>query len=212
MNKYKIRNQLIGIMPDAFDFLYAIRYGLRAFRYRKCGWPVSPDYWVKRSMILREGIRIQARSFVETGTFLGDTTWFMRNHFSSIHSIELSENLATLAKNRFAKWGNIKIIQGDSSICLREIVSGIKSPALFWLDGHYSGGITALGKKECPVWDELHSIQSSNLRFSIMIDDAREFSRNPAYPQLEEIFSHVESSLPSHRCFVENDIVFIVQN
>ena len=37
----------------------------------------------------------------------------------------------------------ISIIQGDSGKILNSITNKLKKPAIFWLDGHYSSGITA---------------------------------------------------------------------
>ena len=44
-----------------------------------------------------------------------------------------------------------EILQGDSTDVLPEVVEKMDEPTLFWLDGHYSGGITASGEQETPI-------------------------------------------------------------
>ena len=83
---------------------------------------------------------------VETGTYYGDMIYAQLDNFSRIYSIELSERLYRKAKRRFKKNESVTLLHGDSSEVLHEIVPKFKEPVLFWLDGHYSGGITAQGK------------------------------------------------------------------
>jgi hypothetical protein len=46
------------------------------------------------------------------------------------------------------------------------IIKDLNEPAIFWLDGHYSSGITAKGDKICPIFEELDSIfNNSKSRF-----------------------------------------------
>ena len=56
---------------------------------------------------------------------------------------------------------------------LPAVIAQIKTPALFWLDAHYSGGTTADSGQD-PIVEELKSIfQSRNCRHVVLIDDAR---------------------------------------
>ena len=110
-----------------------------------------------------------------------------RNHFEKIYSIELSEKLFNRAKKRFKDYSHITILHGDSGIVLNKLIPEIDKPALFWLDGHYSGGITAKGEKECPVPEELKTILKSSLPHIILIDDARLFNGTHDYPTIEQI-------------------------
>ncbi|MCW3090873.1 MAG: hypothetical protein JWP81_1942 [Ferruginibacter sp.] len=83
----------------------------------------------------------QLKIMVETGTFLGDTVECFREKFDKIITVELSEELATKAKARFADDPKISILQGDSDVILAQLLKDMQEPVLFWLDGHYSSGI-----------------------------------------------------------------------
>ena len=73
-----------------------------------------------------------------------------KKFFKRIYSIELSEDLFNMAKKRFRNNSHIKIIQGDSGDVLKNVLIEITEPGIFWLDGHYSAGITVKGKKGMP--------------------------------------------------------------
>ena len=99
------------------------------------------------------------KHFVETGTHLGDTLADIA-HDTSIHavSIELDAAYYNAAVRRFAGWSNVTLLHGDSGVLMPDVVRGLMSPTLFWLDGHYSGGTTAKGEMETPVSAELQAI------------------------------------------------------
>ena len=95
---------------------------------------------------------------VETGTYVGEMVDAMKDSFEKIYSIELGVELARNAQEKFSAYSHIHIIQGDSGQVLKTLASQIRQPALFWLDGHYSAGITAKGAKDTPVCEELQYI------------------------------------------------------
>jgi len=118
----------------------------------------------------------KCNTFIETGTHMGDTTYNMISEFDKIYSIELSKKYADLAKTRFQDINNIKIIQGDSSHILRELPNEVVGNVFFWLDGHWSGGDTAQGNKDCPLIEEISIINEMyKMRCIIAIDDVRLF-------------------------------------
>ena len=161
-------------------------------------------------MIKAEANRIGAEFLVETGTYLGDTVWYMRNDCAKIYSIEIQPDLAELARKRFKHLEHVDIITGDSSVELMKLIPDLNKPVLFWLDGHYSGGITGSGREECPLMSELAAIRSAKTILSIMIDDARCFGTEHGYPKLQEVLDYADNQFPEHRCRVENDVVFVV--
>jgi len=145
---------------------------------------------------------------VETGTYLGDMVWAQKDYFQKIYSIELSEELFHKAKKRFSNNNNVELIQGDSSEKINEIVSKITEPVLFWLDGHYSGGITAKGKTICPIYGELAHVFNSPYSHVILIDDARLFTGKDDYPTQHDLGNFVSAN-SAYKMKVENDIIIL---
>ena len=117
--------------------------------------PVPPPHVVKKKAIKKISSKFGLKIMVETGTYYGEMIYAMRNKFQNIFSVELSPELADLAKTRFSRNQNVEIIQGDSGKVLNQIIAKLDSPAIFWLDGHYSGGVTAKGESDTPIFNEL---------------------------------------------------------
>src|SRR4029079_19466137 len=114
-----------------------------------------PPHVVKEELIKSYPKNFNTNVLIETGTYLGDMVHALRKSFARILSFELDPNLAAQAQQRFANDNHIQIIQGDSGKLLGEHIANIHEPCLFWLDGHYSGGITARGTLETPIKNEL---------------------------------------------------------
>jgi hypothetical protein len=101
-------------------------------------------------------------------------------------------------------------MRGDSGRELGRMMAKIDQPALFWLDGHYSASVTARGEKDTPIFEELeHILRAPDLGHVIVIDDARHFGSDPAYPTIEELRKYVVSKRPHARITVEGDSIRI---
>jgi hypothetical protein len=161
----------------------------------------------KQNIIVEYKNRFGLSILVETGTYLGEMIEAQKNNFVKTYSIELSEKLFKRAKKKFLSEKNIVLLQGDSGKRLAEVVAVLREPALFWLDGHYSGGMTALGDKECPVREELAAIFKSEHKHIILIDDARMFNGTHDYPTIEEIKKIIENFDKKYSIEVKNDII-----
>jgi hypothetical protein len=148
-------------------------------------------------------------AFVETGTYRGDTIEALRSRFRSVWSIELSHVLAARAQQRFAASPNVRILEGDSAVVLRTILPEISEPCLFWLDGHWSGGETALGDSETPLLAELNAVLARSYRDIILVDDARLFGTGD-YPSSEMIADLVDRARPARALSIRHDIARIV--
>lgn len=200
----------------------AIRDNLRMFKYRlfkekmirnweKQGYPVPPPHIVKQDIIREYASKYNLKILVETGTYLGDMVDAQRKYFDKIYSIELGYELWHQAKKRFKKYKNISILHGDSSKILQEVLSELDQPALFWLDGHYSGGITAKGNKICPVHEELKAILNSKVDENvILIDGARLFNGEDDYPKYEELINYIKSFRINTEIKNEHDVIRII--
>src|SRR5690242_15318020 len=76
----------------------------------------------KRAILNDYRERYGLTNFVETGTLFGDTIAAMQPHFHRLVSIELSEELARKARERFAGQDNVTILQGDSGEVLARVL------------------------------------------------------------------------------------------
>ena len=176
------------------------------------GKPIPPPHIVKQKTIKAFQNRFNVNVLVETGTFMGEMVYAQRNIFSKIISIELSEELHLSAKRRLNKYPHVELLQGDSGEVLKNLVPKIREPAIFWLDGHYSGFETAKGELTTPIEKELDTILISTLEHIILIDDARLFNGKDDYPTIENIKEMVLSRKPELSINVEDDIIRIYPN
>ncbi len=209
-NRIRWRNRLITLFP-LVSRLSEIRHLLRASKiWRTNGWTAIPPHFVKRAVLLAEARAVEARTLVETGTFLGDTTWSFRKSFERIHTIEVLPELAALARDRFRNTPSVIVHEGDSASLLAGLCETIETPCIFYLDGHYSGGGTGMGEKECPAIEELDAIFSTMKQpFRIVIDDARLFGTDPTYPPLDAVESFLVSRNTAMTMRIENDAIII---
>jgi hypothetical protein len=114
---------------------------------------------------------------------------------------------------RFKNDKNVTIVQGDSGKVLPKILKDINEPAIFWLDGHYSAGITAQGDKDCPIYEELDAIfDAKKLDHILLIDDARCFIGNGDYPTIAKLTEYVKSKNPKYQVEVKDDSIrYVIQ-
>ena len=186
------------------------RAELRAYRSRAGGASQAepPPHAVKVAAVLAAARRHRLRTLIETGTFEGEMARKCRHAFDSIVTIELSDDLARAAVARLAPYRNVRVVQGDSAARLPEILSTIREPALFWLDGHYSGAGTARGDRDTPLEEELRTIAAHEAKgHVVLIDDARLLGTGD-YPTKDRILAVLRSSQPTLGARIEDDILF----
>ena len=175
------------------------------------GKPVPTPHAVKQEAVKYHAEKYNLNTLVETGTYMGDMVVSMKDIFKKIISIELGSDLYLQATNRFWGISHINIIQGDSGKVFSVILPKIEDSCLFWLDGHYSAGITARGDLQTPILQELQAIFSHREKDNhvILIDDARCFTGQDDYPTISELKELVSQHLPNHRWELTNDIIRI---
>lgn len=172
------------------------------------GRPIPPPAVYKQDTLRAYGRQFGTTIFVETGTYFGDTVRALQDQFQRLYSVELSADLARLAKERFRGDPHVTIFQGDSGAALPGILAEIREPCLFWLDGHYSEGVTALGKHATPILSELETIFRHAVKgHVILIDDARQFGTEKGYPRLEELRALAAKGRPDLQFEVKDDII-----
>lgn len=128
---------------------------------------------------LRDSLELQAA--VETGTYLGDSAVSLAQHFDRVWTIEVAEHLWSAAKESHAR-PNVTFVHGASQDELSGIDPG--GPALYWLDGHWSAGVTGGQDCECPVLQEVRELDKmpNAAASAVLIDDARLFLAPPGPP------------------------------
>ena len=184
----------------------------------------SSDGPLERAFLSQLASMFGLRAFVETGTYLGDTSAIASGIFAEVHTIELSAQLATQARARFAAEPRVHVHQGDSAELLPRILSQLSVPALFWLDGHYSEGVTAQGRDgNTPILAEIAAIARSGRKDAVLlIDDLRLFERHArradepvslqGYPTVNELCAAVQAINSDYQFFVLGDVALAFPN
>jgi len=115
----------------------------------------------------------QSEVFIETGTYLGETTQAMAAVFGEVVSIELSEELYASAVKKFSFDKKVTLLQGDSSKKIKEAINiAGNQNTIIWLDAHWSGGNTARASSNTPILGEIGQIKGTAASNTvILIDD-----------------------------------------
>lgn len=178
--------------------------------WEKNGKPTPPPHMVKQRKVKKFARLFYCSIFIETGTYKGEMIESVQDVFEKIYSIELDKTLFERARDKFSGSNHIHVLQGDSGKILAGILQDLSGRALFWLDAHYSGGITALGEQATPIEKELHTIlETSHSGSVILIDDARMFVGDKDYPTIPELRNLILSRRPQVNIDIEDDIIQI---
>lgn len=168
-------------------------------------WP-PPDI-LKRLHLLSLFQRRGHRAFVESGTFLGGTVEFFLPHARRIFTVELDPTLYRDAAVKFAATPAVTVLHGDATDHIPRIVAELGEPALVWLDGHYSGGITARGAEDEPALTILAELGEQGVPegSTIVVDDLRGFSAEPDGLSLERLVATARRAFPAARLCCQVD-------
>jgi len=158
----------------------------------------------------------QIDTFVETGTYKGDTAVWAAKRYQQVITCEASFEIFNLAQKRLARYTNIEHHSGHSLETLKQVLPNLADPVLYWIDSHWSAEQTYGENDECPLLDELQIILTHSSESFIFVDDARYFSSPPppphdpsAWPNLQEIFEIV-TNLADTYLTLYNDCIVIV--
>jgi hypothetical protein len=172
----------------------------------KRGFEAPSPYWMKRGFLAHQAL---PAPWVETGTYMGDTTQWLAKRFSYVVSLEPDEMLFKKASIRLGNRENIRLLNETSEEGLAHAIDLLDSTAVnFWLDGHFSSGSTYQGTQDTPIHYELHTISeflnSKRLtEVAVFIDDVRLFvtqhrerpgdTSREGYPSLYSLCSWAEN-------------------
>lgn len=141
--------------------------------------------------------KYKLKTFIETGTYLGATTKIMAALMEKCITVELDMALYNRAVDQFKDMPHVICFQGNSGRLISKILAELSTPALFWLDAHYSGGMTADAGYD-PLLEELDAIVRHKVKqHVILIDDAR----------IHDIETVTRYSFPNYKVQVKNDII-----
>ena len=147
----------------------------------------------------KKRITPEYKAAVETGTLRGESTAIMAEFFSVVHTIELNEKLFKLAEHKFRSVPHVKCHFGNSGELLSSIIREITTPAVFFLDAHWSGDATVNWRASAwkgygtdtayignsltpqaqnPLLEEIASILALPYQCLICIDDLKNFGKD----------------------------------
>jgi Ribosomal RNA adenine dimethylase len=173
----------------------------------------NPHSYTKFRQIKSLQKKTKASVFIETGTYLGVTTKRCAPIFSKLYTIELDDNLAKKAEEYLSNNKNIKVIQGDATKILPGLLEREEiNDALVFLDGHFSGGITACGDQPEPAIEELKLLAKYKSQINcIIIDDFRSFGNDLGFPKKFELLKAAEEHFESYQITVHLDQLIIAR-
>lgn len=170
-------------------------------------YPLPPQS-VKLAVIRNNVPTPRPKVFVETGTYYGDTVAAIKDMYANVISIEVDETFYKKACARFADDKNVRIAHGDCAREMPAILATLQEPAVFWLDGHYSGGETGKGEVEDPILISLNQIAAHPVRdHVIFVDDARTFDGREGRPDISDVFNCIKKIDSRYIIRVQNDII-----
>lgn len=208
-HKIWVKNRLAGFPP--YQYIRRRQQASAWEDWQQAPGPDAAPHLVKEHAVIQHARRYGIRTFVETGVLFGEMLAAVRPYFDTLYGIELDPSLCQGAQRRFEGQPSIHILEGDSGVVLPRLAKSFTQPVLFWLDGHYSGGITAKGTLETPVSAELDVLLAHPVRnHVILIDDARCFDGTHDYPRLADLEASVRSRRPDLAWEVSHDMIRIL--
>ena len=129
------------------------------FHQSRCS-PPAPHF-VKLACMIRHSC--PEATWVETGTYLGQGAAFLSQIARHVHTIEPSDECIRRSKSVLQGLDNVTMHKGFSEDVLPGLLGTLSGNVCFWLDGHFSGGITTKSLLDTPIKSELREI-SRNLR------------------------------------------------
>lgn len=155
-------------------------------------------------------------TFVETGTFHGDTLIAMAPLFEKLYSVELSKELWEESSKRLKEFKHVSISLDDSPQFIQKLQPSLKNDSvLYWLDAHWCVSDNTAGEdSQCPLVKEIQAIGKLNTSSAIVIDDARLFLAPPPepheisdWPLFEEVNNALRMLSTEHEITIVNDTI-----
>lgn len=114
------------------------------------------------------------QTFVETGTWTGNTTRLALQHFKKVHTIELSADLfGTHSPGLLALGARCHL--GDTRDVLPKLAATLVGPVFWFLDAHATDQCAGAVSGPLPLFDELETLGRRKFRDIIVVDDVHCF-------------------------------------
>ena len=156
------------------------------------------------------------RTFVETGTYQGDSVRAVLPMFEELHTIEVSEELHGEAAAALEGEEKVQVHLGRSQEILPRLVAGRTDPTMFWLDAHWCSDESGEEGSQCPLLDELAAIGPLHRDSVVLIDDARLFLSPPPapvdatqWPRIGEVLAALSALSDAHDLMVLDDVIVL---
>lgn len=169
-----------NLIPGAW-LRYRLDEELSRWERKQC---MTFPHLLKQRTVREYASESGARIFIETGTYFGFMLQACVNEFERLFSIEVEPHFYNRAQRVFRRQPKVFLLHGDSANILPELLVKIEGSCMFWLDAHYSGGLTGRAELETPVRPELEAILSHSRKHTILIDDADCFDGTHDYPDI----------------------------
>jgi hypothetical protein len=170
-------------------------------------------------LITRLAKQFNVKNFIETGTYYGGTAIWASKKFEKVLTIEYSQEIYNNVSNQHKSIENIKFLFGDSREKLKKLINELDSSSIFWLDAHWSGGLTYGDNDQCPLIEEINIINCAKNEHFILIDDARLFTSPPQpphkiehWPHISEVISALKSKSNEKYIVIIEDVIIAVPN
>jgi hypothetical protein len=182
-----------------------------------------PDYWywklrgeprrvphiVKQRTVLEYAQAFGLSTLVETGTYYGEMIAAVVDRFRKIYSVELDQELARRARQRFRRYSHVEIIEGDSQMVVPDLLRRLHERCLFWLDAGYCGWVGEVGNRN-RLGAEFAAILNNRITdHVILMDDADGIRDEQGLPTLPQVIAAIESDYPKRRVEVARNIIRI---
>ncbi len=203
LTTYRLRHALSAIQEPLHQAAFMLKVQTGAY---------APAPHGQKMRVLKRYIpQDRLVTLVETGTYFGDTVSSLKDLCAEVISIEVDPALHEFAKRRFRSCPKVRLVFGDCAEELPKVLAEINRPAVFWLDGHWSGGITGRGLLDDPILLSLQQIKAHSLNSHVLlIDDARCFDGRESRPHIVDVIELLKSINPEYRILIHQDIISAV--
>ncbi len=191
------------------NYIHQVRDILRTISWLLNGKIGNPPHIIKQAIIKNYAKISNNKVLVETGSFMGYMIFSQLSSFDEIYSIEIADYYYQRLLKIFGTSKKVKLVLGDSAEKLPTVLKGIKRDVVFWLDGHFSGGMTGQSKLGVsPIIFEVDLILKDRQDFKdiILIDDARLFGTD-GYPTIDQLLGVFGDKLKKYDWFIDDDVI-----